>query len=332
MKCNDKSGSVLIVVLLVLAAAAYLIMESGKFLRIDYASASYQRTIVAGGSLLRSGLLVAEELLVEDLKESRLEVDHNFDNWADFDGFLADLSASLTSGDITGSIVPEDGLIRLNHLADDNGTVSSALQSIFLRLVAGLCVAHDIEADPKDYLESIKIRIAKVDKQGDAAWYASQEPPYTMGKRQFYVPEELLLVRWKGSEPEDVRKLYYGGDGVPGLKEFVTVWSGDGKINVNTAPREIIAALVPSADFRSEFVDAAVSYRNQGENEMNSWIPTVADMVGVDKSTIPTDAVAYKSKYFRVSLTATIGAGQLNSTTILQRENDGCVVLFENIH
>ena len=58
------------------------------------------------------------------------------------------------------------------------------------------------------------------------------------GGRQFATPDELL--RLKGVTP-----ALYAGDakaGKAGLRSLVTVW-GSGKINVNTAPREVLAAI-----------------------------------------------------------------------------------------
>lgn len=45
-----------------MAAAVFLILESTKFLRIDYSSTAYQWVMVSGRSLLRSGLLSAHEI------------------------------------------------------------------------------------------------------------------------------------------------------------------------------------------------------------------------------------------------------------------------------
>lgn len=330
-KYPNKDGSVLIVVLLVLAAAAFLIMESGKFLRIDYSSAAYQRVVIAGGNLLRSGLTLAKEVLLEDIKENGDTADHNFDNWATMDEFLRNISSSLESGEIDGNITPEDGKINLNSFLL-GGDVGKGLGEIFVRLVSGLISAHEIEADPNNYLNSIKIWIGAKDTKGDKDWYAMQEPAYSPDAAPFRTPDELLLVRWGELDLETRRKFFYGANGVPGLKEFITVW-GNGKINVNTAANEVIAALAPDPVLRSEYVEAVENYRSQGESDFSSaWYVDIATRVGFDMTKFPVKALASKSSFFRVSLTARVGAGHLNSTTILKRDSKRCVVLFENIH
>ncbi|BDQ38446.1 hypothetical protein SYK_28060 [Pseudodesulfovibrio nedwellii] len=331
MRHQNKDGSVLIVVLLVLAAAAFLILESGKFLRIDYSSAAYQRVVVAGGSLLRSGLTVAKEILLEDIKDNGNSADHKFDNWANIEVFYDEISASLESGDISGRIIPEDGRIHLNSFRAGND-VGKDLGEIFVRLVEGLCSAHGIEADSNIYLKSIKIWLGEKDTQGDKDWYAGQEPAFISTNGPFRAPDELLLVRWEGVEPEDIRKVFYGANGIPGLRKFITVWSS-GKINVNIAEREVIAAMIPNSELSAEFVEAVENYRNEGANDFSlPWYKGIAMRVGGDMSNFPDKALASKSSVFRVLLTATIGAGHLNSTTILRRDSKRCVVLFENIH
>lgn len=333
MRHDPRQGSVLIIVLLVLAAAAYLIMESGKFLRIDYEGAAYQRVITSGGNLLRSGLTVAREVLLEDIKKDNNSADYRFEEWGQAEAFFKELSEPLESGDIEGRIEAEDGRIDLNSL-NVNGGAGDDLREIFLRVVASLCTAHRLELKPKDFLASIRIWLGAKDTRKDKEWYAQREVPYEIGKN-FRTPEELLLVRWKDATDEDRAKVVLGADGVPGLLEFVTVWKGTStaQINMNMAPREIVAAVCPQEDFREDFVREVEAYRADEANIFSTpWYQEIAKRIGVDMNKFPRTALGWKSSVFRVSLTARVGAGQLNSTTILKREPTKCVVMFENIH
>ena len=331
MRGGEKDGSILIVVLLVLVAATYLIMDSGKFLRIDYEGAAGQRTLASGGSLLRSGIVVAKELLLDDIKKNGDRTDNFFDNWAKASQWYDEISSSLESGDLSGAIIPEDGKISINSFRKSEG-VGKASGEIFTRLVTTLAAAHEIEAKASDYLTSIKIWLGEKDTQSDVRWYRFEEPPYSPAKGIFRSPHELLLVRWKGTEYEDRRKLLYGGNGVPGLIDFITVW-GTGFINMNTAPMEVLAAVCPDSQFRKEFVEQVLAYRNNGSNSFISpWYKDIARKVGISTAKFPEKCLTVKSNVFRVSLEAKVGAGTIRSTSILQRNSAGCVVLFENIH
>lgn len=55
-------------------------------------------------------------------------------------------------------------------------------------------------------------------------------------QKKFNLLEELLSLK-NVSE-----KIFTGGNGGKGLKDLLTVW-GDGKININTAPEEVLSAL-----------------------------------------------------------------------------------------
>lgn len=328
MRRSDREGSVLIIVLMVLAAAAYLIMESGKFLRIDYEGAAYQRVTASGGSLLHSGVTVARELLQDDLRRGGEGADHQFDVWANADDFFASISPFLESGELEGTITAEDGKIPLNVLL--NGDKGKHAGEILGRLLDALVAAHEIDAKSLDYITSIKAWIGGPDTLKDTAWYSLEEPGYTRGGK-FKTPHELRLVRWKGVSMEDRLKVLYGADGIPGLIDFVTVW-GD-KINMNVAPREVVAAVCPSSELRAEYAETIESYRNQGENDfITEWYKTKATNMGITQN-FPDQALTVKSTVYRVALTARVGAGQMRSTTILKRDlNGSVVVLFENIH
>ena len=331
MRRNRRNGAVLVVVLLVLAAASFLIMESAMSLRVDYANAAASRVSTSGGNLLLSGYTVAAELLMEDFRVKGDKEDHRFEVWNDLPKMLESFSDALQSGDLSGSITPENSRISLKTLSS-NTAEAKQMGEVFVRLLKGLCSAHKIEADPGKYLQSIKIWAGAKDTLRDADWYQSRDIGYEIPKAPFSSPDELALVHWDGVEQEDVRKIYYGANGIPGLREFVTVW-GNGKINMNTATDEILAAIIPQSDLREEFVVAVRDYRNNGANQFNTpWYNIIAVALGVNMAAFPDKILEVKSEAFRVSLTARIGAGSLSSTTIIGRSGKGCVVLFENMH
>lgn len=70
------------------------------------------------------------------------------------------------------------------------------------------------------------------------SFYEQQSPPYKAKRNRLYTIDELRLV--KGISPALFRKL----------RRYVTVYSYDGKININTASREILRALYP--DFNED--------------------------------------------------------------------------------
>lgn len=323
---DAREGSVLIIVLLVLAAATMIMLESGKLLRVDYEGAAYQRTLASGSALLASGLYAAGQALVDDLADGA-ETDHPFEQWADLDEFFRDISEELESGELACRITPEDTRINLNRLRENTD-----LGKLFVRLADRLREAHGIDGDAEALLSSVRIWLGAKDTSGDEDWYALEEPGYAPAGKEFRVPAELMLVRWRGLDDAARRLVLGGGDGIPGLTDFVTVW-GDGRINMNFAPPEILEAACGESSLRAEFAAEVRNWRNDPSNDFRGdWYKDIAARVGLDMESFPAGAMGSRSTVFRVETTASVGAGRLRSTAILERGSGGCVVKFENIH
>jgi general secretion pathway protein K len=72
----------------------------------------------------------------------------------------------------------------------------------------------------------------------ESAYYLKRRVPYRAKNAFFDSPEELLLVR--GVTPD----LYYGSNGVPGLRDIFSVYNRSPKISVDTAPPAVFQALL----------------------------------------------------------------------------------------
>jgi general secretion pathway protein K len=68
----------------------------------------------------------------------------------------------------------------------------------------------------------------------ESEYYLGLRQPYRAKNGWFDSPEELLLVR--GVTPD----LYYGRDGVPGLKDIFSVYSKSASVNVRSAPPAVL--------------------------------------------------------------------------------------------
>lgn len=78
------------------------------------------------------------------------------------------------------------------------------------------------------------------------------------GSTPFQALEELLAI--EGIDEE----AWYGADGVPGLRDLLTVW-GSGRINVNTALPEVLACI---PDLGDSSVGAILAYRAGTDGEL----------------------------------------------------------------
>ena len=106
--------------------------------------------------------------------------------------------------------------------------------------------------------------------------------------------------------------------GVRGLRELITVW-GDGKLNLNTAPYEVLAA-IPRLD--EEVLDAIVAYRNGGDGELGTGDDRIFKTMGQvgKKLDVSAEKLAVLQTYckttgfvFTVEALATRRQGKINA-------------------
>jgi general secretion pathway protein K len=105
----------------------------------------------------------------------------------------------------------------------------------------------------------------------ESEYYLGLRTPYRAKNGLFDSPEELLLV--KGMSPA----LFYGGEGVPGLRDIFSVYSRSQAINVKTAPAAVFQVLLDT--------DAATAadLANQRDSDPGGFLPIIQGQVsGVD--------------------------------------------------
>jgi general secretion pathway protein K len=104
----------------------------------------------------------------------------------------------------------------------------------------------------------------------ESDFYMKRRPPYHAKNGFFDSPEELLLVR--GVTPA----LFYGTEGVPGLKDVFSVYSRTGRLNLNTAPPAVLQVLLGN--------DAAADLLEQRANGVTIVELVKAQLVAIDPS------------------------------------------------
>jgi len=90
----------------------------------------------------------------------------------------------------------------------------------------------------------------------ESDYYMSLTNPYKAKNADFDALEELLLVR--GVTPE----ILYGTTGKKGIIDFLTVYTKNNRVNLNSAPKEVLMA-VPG--MTPEIADSIISYRQNKE-------------------------------------------------------------------
>jgi len=124
--------------------------------------------------------------------------------------------------------------------------------------------------------------------------------------------DELLLVRGISVE------LYRGSPERPGLARFLTVY-GEGSVNVNTAPKEVLRALAPS--ITEDAANRMDDYRKNPANSLTdpSWYRRVA---GLNNTAIDAVTLVTRSEHFQLASTGHLGTMKRTIRGIVKRDSD----------
>ncbi len=265
----SEKGFALVTVLMIVTILVAAVVASSRATRTELQEAANLGDGIKLYYLAKSGVNGAQAILALD----KNNYDSLAESWAKADEFAAKASLLFGSGALTLVIEDEMGKIPLQRFYEGN-KVNEPIRDMLLRLLkrpefrlAG-GQAEEIVACLKDWLDPDD----EVTSGGaESPYYRALVSPYEAKNGPLDAVEELLLI--KGI----TRELFWGTAKSPGLKKFLTIW-GDGKININTAPREVIAVFGDGVT--EEMVEKLDLYRRDEKNDLSrpDWYkPIVGD-------------------------------------------------------
>lgn len=313
-----ECGVVVALVLIIIAGIAFLGFEAIRIARIDLPGSAVLRTRVQGAGLMDAGFALAHELLLQDTNVG----DGPYDMWNYLPARCESLSLYFTTGAITGIIEDENSRFAVNSMASFGDKNMEDPYGFFLRLMETLVKSHGFAGNPKAFVDEVYNWIRPVEKANKLdAKYLTQSVPVRVPHRYMRSIDELLLIQWPGSAKNDVEKLYYGTEKIPGLRDLLSVHAR-GPLNMNTAHRLLVYALPMDDDTsrKNHFVERIVDYRNNPLNSLGwKWYEAVATQVNLEKTASLRKICDIASTTFRVSITVTIGLGRRHAVAIFER-------------
>ncbi len=259
------------------------------------------RDSVSLDAMNRSALSLARAALLADQNANNF--DSPFDDWNTFD--KNSLATLFGQGNTTVSITDLSGRLQVNALVSAEKEVKKRnnqeklQKELWLRFLTSGKVAIENEAEAIALIDSIKDWIDENDDERDngaeQGYYLSLESPYAPRNGPVLYPEELLFVRGM------TKDIFYGNEDHPGIAGYLTVTGRDGKININSAPAQVLAALADGLD--DEMVQNMVAFRQDEENKdalsSPAWYRQVSGIPG--DVVLNEDLVTVVSYYFRVT-------------------------------
>lgn len=246
-----------------------------------------EELVVAGGDWTRA-------MLFDDRRTSG-DLDHGGEPWA-----LRLPPIPFENGELAGHIEDQQGLFNLNNMVR-NGKLDVTQYTRFQRLLSILGLPAELADTLADWIDADGT--AQPAGGAEDAYYRALGQPCLTANRPLVDLDELAMVRGFDA---GVRAQ---------LKPFVTALPATTALNVNTAPAEVLAAVVDGLDLDSARALVArrngVFYRNNAD---------FLSQLGND-ATVPGHDIRVGSDYFLVTLRVTYGKARARGQMLLARTN-----------
>ncbi len=223
---KDQRGFALVITLLV---TALLVALSAEFVDEVFVDTSARQSFTDGQQasiMAKSGVIAC----IRGLQAAQA-FHPTYTSLADLAQLANMLSIQDEKGTLLVTIEDESGKLNLNQIFGPNGNILyQQNHDIAVRLFKKLGLLPDLLDPLADWVDDAGVPPHPAGAK--SPYYSTLKPPYAVKSGKLDTVEELALV--KGFNAQIVQ----------GLRPFVTVYSDiPGLININTAPKEIIAAL-----------------------------------------------------------------------------------------
>jgi general secretion pathway protein K len=295
-----QRGLALIVAMLVAALAAAVAVSVATAQSQWLAQVEHRRDQVEAQSIATAGIAWARAIVEADAPG----VDHLGEPWA-----LPLPPTPVENGDVQGRIVDAQSMLNVNTLG--SGQHASAAQQRFARLFAALAIPAPALASITDWLDADD---AAGNGGAEDAWYMAQDEPSLAANGAAARFEELSAIR--GMTPQTMARL----------APFVTALPGDAPVNVNTAPPEVLAALLDGIDpaaLATLVADRRLHPFARVEDFRNRLPPGV--------SIIDAALVSVDTHYFLVLVRARQGETIANARALIQRDATTSSVVWQTV-
>ncbi|MHB1677365.1 MAG: type II secretion system minor pseudopilin GspK [Sulfuriferula sp.] len=289
---NKQSGVAVIMAILIVALAAMvasaLMLEQNLWLRqVENANDLAQAQIMA-----RAGTNLAAAILNSDARN----IDYLQETWAQP---LPPLP--VESGEVSGFIQDQQGLFNLNDLVN-RGKTDQNQKAKFERLLAVLGIPVELGNSLADWIDDDH------DIQGpggaEDAYYLGLPQPYRAADRMLTDIGDLYRVR--GFDKAIIERL----------RPFVSVLPRSTPINVNTAPPEVLYAMVDGMTLPESRALIATRDKSHFSNvgDFRAALPRI-DLTVVDSY------FSVASQFFLVTVHTHFGRAHTTVSTLLDRES-----------
>lgn len=326
---TDKRGMALLITIMVVSLLIAVTIQFNRTVRQSFFSSATQLEGQNLRAIVRSGFTIGAGVLEVDGETNAYDTLQDF--WAvlgkdSFDGLFGQGMLHLEITDFSGRL-------QINSLVQgsdgeqqgENEESTNENREILKRLLLSGNFEIESEQGAQEIVDALADWLDADDRESDfgaeESYYQSLDPPYGCQNGPVAAIDELLMV--KGITPQ----ILFGGQGRPGLADFLTVYGTDGKININTAPEELLRALHPL--MTEEVTTTLDEYRRSEENvealENPDWYRNVPGWPGDIE--LPVKVISTKSYFFQLRAEGMYQDQSRRETAVVKR-TDKKSVLF----
>ena len=310
----NERGVALIIVIMMISVIIAVTLHLNILSRSGIYEAANLGDGIKATYIAKSGFYAGEALLRED----KNSFDFLNEDWARSEELSAGSSAFFDAGRFELNIEDQSGKIPINKLVDGN-KYNGKLKDLLTRFL--LLPEFDMdEQQVRDIVDAIKDWIDEDDEPtgfgAENIYYEGLEEPYACKNAPLDCIDEILMVKGIAGD------LYYGTDEKPGIAKYLTVY-GEGKININTAPKPVLTVLADG--ITDEMVSNMDEYRRDEENDLSGslWYRKVQGMDGI---TIDPELITAKSNIFRIRSTGYLNGISRSVSGTIERQNNNKTV------
>lgn len=293
MRQSDRQrGAVVIVAMLLVALAT---TAAGMMLHLQDASVrrlAAARDLEQAHWLLNGGMQWARVILRADARGSTL--DHGRELWA-----TGLPPTRIEQGTLSGGIRDEQGLFNLNNLVRD-GKASERDIAAFKRLLLAVGLRAELADAAADWIDADGEPRTAESAEDD--YYLRLGTPYRAANQMLVGIEDLLRVRG------------FDHGMLASLRRVATALPQRSAVNVNTAPPEVLAAIVDGLTLPEATVLAGSRSAAPftGRDDFRTRLPRT-------ELNVENEDIAVDSRYFLVEGRASVGVAQQRFQALLQR-------------
>lgn len=362
---KEEKGFALALVLLITTLVVITVLEFNYEMRVDADIASNYRDDLKALYIAKGGVNAAIALLRQDLRTDKerhagQQLDSLNEDWA-----KPELTLQIGNGVVTGMIIDECGKVSLNEYLkesdeeesgggggknnggkkNNNETKEDQNKHIVTRIFDNLSVSNN---NTNEIIESLLDWIGESSEDNPTieTYYHSLPSPYDSKISALDDITELLLIKgisknvFYQEKEKNISREITGNENtaenvsksIPLTSIFTTYSNPKGKININTAPKEVLLALHEDINEEtvSEIIDKRIEEPFESVDELKKVSSNLENILkGDDTHRGIKELIAFNSSYFRIISHGTINnvTKTIEAVVFRDAKNDGRITI-----